>query len=102
MICSTFSDYKIVYTGDTRPNKGLHDLGTSNGHFPDLLIHEATMEHHMLRSCIAKKHSTFTEAALEGLAMKAKHTILTHFSQRYSKIPVLVSFKLVHDVVKRG
>ena len=91
----TFSDYKIVYTGDTRPNRALHDLGTSNGHFPDLLIHEATMEHHMLKSCIAKKHSTFTEAAQEGLAMKAKYTILTHFSQRYSKIPVLVIIKIL-------
>lgn len=44
----------------------------------------------MIESAVSKKHSTFTEAIQEGIAMNAKFTILTHFSQRYSKIPVLV------------
>lgn len=52
-----------MYTGDTRPNRALHELGTAKGQVPDLLIHEATLEHYLLESCIAKKHSTFTEAA---------------------------------------
>ena len=43
----------------------------------------------MLADCISKRHSTFTEAAAEGRAMQAKFTMLTHFSQRYCKLPML-------------
>jgi ribonuclease Z len=43
----------------------------------------------MLEDCIAKRHSTFVEAAAEGRAMDAKFTMLTHFSQRYCKLPIL-------------
>jgi ribonuclease Z len=43
----------------------------------------------MLEDCISKRHSTFVEAAAEGRAMEAKFTMLTHFSQRYCKLPVL-------------
>lgn len=43
----------------------------------------------MLEDCIAKRHSTFVEAAAEGRAMNAKFTMLTHFSQRYCKLPIL-------------
>ncbi len=43
----------------------------------------------MLADCISKRHSTFKEAAAEGRAMKAKFTMLTHFSQRYCKLPIL-------------
>ena len=43
----------------------------------------------MLDDCISKRHSTFVEAAAEGRAMEAKFTMLTHFSQRYCKLPWL-------------
>ena len=43
----------------------------------------------MLEDCISKRHSTFVEAAAEGRAMIAKFTMLTHFSQRYCKLPIL-------------
>ena len=44
---------------------------------------------HFLQDAIVKKHSTFTEAIQEGKDMGAKFTLLTHFSQRYSKLPLL-------------
>lgn len=34
-----------------------------------------------------KMHSTVSQAIEQGEDMKAKYTILTHFSQRYAKIP---------------
>ena len=38
-----------------------------------------------------KRHSTVSQAIEVGVKMKAKHVILTHFSQRYSKVPLLKS-----------
>ena len=77
--------FKLIYTGDTRPQKDLITLGTHWGP-PDLLIHEATVEHHMLADAKLKRHSTFTEAIQDGKLMEAKFTLLTHFSQRYAKV----------------
>lgn len=34
---------------------------------------------------VAKRHCTITEAITVGRQMEAKHILLTHFSQRYSK-----------------
>lgn len=34
-------------------------------------------------------HSTFSEAIEMGKQMNAEFTLLTHFSQRYSKIPLI-------------
>ena len=51
------------------------------------------MEHDMIYDAVIKKHSTFTEAIKEGLNMKAKFTLLTHFSQRYTKMPLLDEIK---------
>ncbi|XP_040574046.1 ribonuclease Z, mitochondrial [Lepeophtheirus salmonis] len=81
----TTEGFHFIYTGDTRPNSGLIDL-SKNIHL-DLLIHEATMEHIMLEDAIKKRHSTFTEAINGGIALNAKATVLTHFSQRYPKFP---------------
>ena len=83
----TEDGFKFSYSGDTRPCEKFRDISTWGGS-PDLLIHEATMEHFMMMDAIIKKHSTFTEAIQEGRAMGAKFTMLTHFSQRYAKIPV--------------
>jgi len=85
MSLRTEAGYKLTYTGDTRPTSQLVTLGQDS----DLLIHEATMEQGMLDDAIIKKHSTFTEAIQDGKDMGAKFTLLTHFSQRYSKIPLL-------------
>ena len=79
--------------GDTRPSTNLITFGKLDQD-PDLLIHEATMEHYMLDDCKAKRHTTFTEAIEVANEMKAKTTILTHFSQRYSKIMPLDELKV--------
>lgn len=34
-----------------------------------------------------KMHSTISQAIHQGTLMNAKYTILTHFSQRYAKLP---------------
>ena len=81
-------NYKVVYTGDTRPNPALIELGKYKKS-PDLLIHEATMEHKLLHDAKLKRHSTFKEAINSGQEMSAKQTLLTHFSQRYHKVPCL-------------
>ncbi|KAF9690116.1 hypothetical protein SADUNF_Sadunf01G0162400 [Salix dunnii] len=63
--------WKIVYSGDTRP---CPELAT----FEDALVEEA----------IARNHSTTEEAIEVGNSSGAYRIILTHFSQRYPKIPV--------------
>lgn len=42
----------------------------------------------MFEEAVAKKHSTTMEAIGIGNDMSAHLTLLTHFSQRYPKIPV--------------
>ncbi|XP_011313701.1 ribonuclease Z, mitochondrial [Fopius arisanus] len=76
---------KIVYSGDTQPCNYLVDLGRDC----DLLIHEATMEDSMEKEAKMKMHSTVSQAITIGQRMNSKFTVLTHFSQRYSKIPNL-------------
>jgi len=77
------SGRKLVYSGDTRPC----DLLVEHGLEADILIHEATFEKEKMDEAIAKKHSTVAEAVQVGVSMKAKFTVLTHFSQRYPKLP---------------
>ncbi|XP_034950264.1 ribonuclease Z, mitochondrial [Chelonus insularis] len=76
--------YKIVYSGDTKPCHGVRTLGQDC----DLLIHEATMEDGLEFEAEKKRHSTITQAITEGNKMNARHILLTHFSQRYCKIPL--------------
>lgn len=76
---------KIVYSGDTMPCENLITLGKNC----DLLIHEATMEDSLKQLARKKYHSTSSEAINAGKLMNAKFTLLTHFSQRYSKLPLI-------------
>ncbi|XP_004486765.1 tRNase Z TRZ3, mitochondrial isoform X2 [Cicer arietinum] len=76
--------WKIVYSGDTRPCPEL--IEASRG--ATVLIHEATFEEGMVEEAIAKNHSTTNEAIEMGEAANVYRIILTHFSQRYPKIPV--------------
>ena len=76
--------WKLVYSGDTRPCRALQEAGKGC----TLLIHEATFEPALIEHARAKKHSTTQEAMEVAASMRAHRTILTHFSQRYSKIPV--------------
>lgn len=76
--------WSIAYSGDTRPNPKFARLGKE----VTCLIHEATFENDKLDEAVKKKHSTFSEAIQISRDMQARTTILTHFSQRYPKIPV--------------
>jgi len=78
------SGWKLVYSGDTRPCQKLVDVGKD----ATVLIHEATLEDDMVEEALAKRHSTTKEAVEVGQKMNATYTLLTHFSQRYPKIPV--------------
>lgn len=75
--------YKITYSGDSMPCENLVKLGANSS----LLIHEATMEDDLAEDALAKMHSTVSQAIAVGHKMQADQIILTHFSQRYSKIP---------------
>ncbi|KAF9355891.1 hypothetical protein BGX26_006002 [Mortierella sp. AD094] len=75
--------WKIVYSGDTRPCENLVEAGQG----ATVLLHEATFEDDMPELALIKKHSTTGEAVMVGEGMGAKITMLTHFSQRYPKIP---------------
>lgn len=79
---------RLVYSGDCRPSHRLADIASKGGSSPvDILIHEATFENGMEAEAMIKRHSTVGEALSIGRRMKATNTVLTHFSQRYPKIP---------------
>lgn len=59
------------------------------GQDSDLLIHEATFEDSLVAEARSKYHSTSYEAIDVGMQMRAKFTLLTHFSQRYFKLPLI-------------
>ncbi|XP_072965957.1 tRNAse Z TRZ4, mitochondrial-like [Typha angustifolia] len=80
----TIPGWKLVYSGDTRPCPALIDASND----ATVLIHEATFEDSMKDEAINRNHSTTKEAIGVGTSAGAYRIILTHFSQRYPKIPV--------------
>lgn len=76
-------EFKLTFSGDTIPCDALVELGRDS----TLLIHEATLEDALASSAALKKHSTISQAIEQSDKMQAKHTILTHFSQRYRILP---------------
>ncbi|XP_065866166.1 tRNAse Z TRZ4, mitochondrial isoform X2 [Euphorbia lathyris] len=78
--------WKIVYSGDTRPCPELIEAS----HGATVLIHEATFEDDLVEEAVARNHSTTKEAIEVGETAGVYRIILTHFSQRYPKIPVFV------------
>ncbi|KAK3302573.1 uncharacterized protein B0T15DRAFT_310298 [Chaetomium strumarium] len=89
----TFPDtgLKIAYSGDCRPSTPFAELGRG----AHLLIHECTFEDELAGDAHAKKHSTLSDAIRVGREMQARRILLTHFSQRYPKLPVIDEAKLV-------
>ncbi|KAF2143474.1 uncharacterized protein K452DRAFT_357775 [Aplosporella prunicola CBS 121167] len=77
--------FKVSYSGDCRPCLSFARIGSNS----TVLIHEATFEDDMAGNAVAKKHSTTSEALGIGARMRARMTLLTHFSQRYQSIPVI-------------
>lgn len=53
------------------------------------MIHESTMEDNLESEARLKFHCTISQAINVGQKADAEFTLLTHFSQRYSKIPML-------------
>ncbi|KAL1453353.1 hypothetical protein WDU94_007494 [Cyamophila willieti] len=82
---TTQSGHKITYSGDTMPCDSLVTIGKNS----DLLIHEATHEDELEKEARLKMHSTVSQAIRIGRDMFARHVLLTHFSQRYAKLPRL-------------
>ncbi|KOS18474.1 Ribonuclease Z 1 [Escovopsis weberi] len=79
------SGLRIAYSGDCRPSaafarecRGAH-----------LLVHECTFGDDKQDHARAKRHSTMAEALWVAREMGAHRTLLTHFSQRYSKADAL-------------
>ncbi|KAG0341979.1 tRNAse Z trz4, mitochondrial, partial [Podila humilis] len=83
-ICMTHNDgWKFVFSGDSRPSQDLVIAGAG----ATVVLHEATFEDDMLDQAIKKRHSTTCEAIDVAQSMGAQAVLLTHFSQRYPKVP---------------
>lgn len=78
------STFQVSYSGDTRPTDF---FAKRVGQGSDLLIHEATHENDLEAEAFKKRHSTISQAIGIARKMEAKYTVLTHFSQRYPKLP---------------
>lgn len=78
-------NWKLAYSGDTMPCQEFIDLV---GDGCNVIIHEATMDDDLVEDAAEKRHSTTSQAIEVGLKMKAEFIILTHFSQRYAKVPL--------------
>ncbi|XP_060076666.1 zinc phosphodiesterase ELAC protein 2-like [Ylistrum balloti] len=70
------SGWHLVFSGDTMPSDSLIRLGFRC----DILIHEATFSTQAAAGAKKSHHSTVEEAVTTSKRMKAKKTILTHFS----------------------
>ncbi|PNS18192.1 hypothetical protein CAC42_7561 [Sphaceloma murrayae] len=79
------SGFKLSYSGDCRPSHRFTEIGKGT----TLLVHEATFDDELRSDAVAKRHSTTGEALSVAAKMEAKAVVLTHFSQRYAKVPVI-------------
>jgi len=77
---------KIVYTGDTRPFKGLVKFAAD----ADLLIHDATLDDELAERAEEDGHSTPEQAAKIAKKAQVKQLILTHVSARYDDTSILI------------
>ncbi|KAI9887108.1 MAG: Zinc phosphodiesterase ELAC protein 2 [Watsoniomyces obsoletus] len=83
--CTFPNGFKFSYSGDCRPCQAFAEIGKDS----TVLLHEATFDDELKKDAKAKKHSTTGEALAVATAMGARRVLLTHFSQRYPKLPVL-------------
>lgn len=79
------SGLKVAYSGDCRPSDDFVKIGQG----ATVLIHESTFDDELRGDALAKKHSTMSEAIGVGRRMGARRILLTHFSQRYQKVPTM-------------
>jgi len=80
------SGFKFVYSGDCRPSSDFIKMGQK----PTVLLHEATVADSEPEDALGKMHSTSSEAITTGEKMEAQHTLLTHFSQKWSRVPEFI------------
>lgn len=78
------NDFKIAYSGDCLPTDSLVEIGKNC----DLLINEATFSEDLMDEALRKAHTTTEQAIEQRNKMNAKFLLLTHFSQRYAKLPL--------------
>lgn len=79
-------EFKIVYSGDTRPCSSLLELARE----VDVLIHDATFSSDLKDKAVATGHSTAADAALIAKTAKVKNLILFHISARYTNASQLL------------
>jgi ribonuclease Z len=77
--------WSVVFSADTRPCDAVAAAAAG----ATLLVHEATFEDELAAEAAAKRHSTTGEALGVWAASGAYRLVLTHFSSRYPKLPVL-------------
>jgi ribonuclease Z len=75
----------IVYTGDTRPFRGLVEFAAD----ADLLIHDATLDDELAERAEEDGHSTPSQAAENAKKARVKQLVLTHISARYEDTNLL-------------
>ncbi|PWN95607.1 hypothetical protein FA09DRAFT_134287 [Tilletiopsis washingtonensis] len=85
LVARSARGWSVAYSGDTQPCAALVRAGKD----VDVLVHEATLEDSQHEMAKFKGHSTFGQAIDIARQMNAKHCLLTHFSQRYPKLPRL-------------
>lgn len=76
---------KIIYSGDTRPNKQIINLSQD----ADLLIHDATLDNDIRKLAEEGGHSTALQAAETAKNANVDKLILTHISPRYPDAELL-------------
>jgi ribonuclease Z len=79
------AQWSLAFSGDTTPCAALARAAAG----VTVLIHEATLEDGMEADALQKCHTTTSQALQVALDARAQYLILTHFSQRYPKIPAL-------------
>lgn len=76
---------KIVYTGDTRPNKNTIKFSSE----ASILIHDGTFDSSMEKRAWETNHSTAKEAAHIAKEAKVEKLVLTHISSRYTNSDII-------------
>lgn len=79
------ASFSLAYSGDTRPTPNLARAAAN----VNLLIHEATMQDEEAEMADMKGHSTIGGALRLARQAQCDVVLLTHFSQRYPKMPRL-------------
>lgn len=73
---------KLCYSGDSKPCEAMIQLAKNS----TLLIHEATFLEEDIDKAYENGHSTAIQAASIGRDASVENLILTHFSNRYTKL----------------